>query len=255
MRVLAVAQRLDERAVDGQTLGKARRAPPRRPRLAQVGRDRRVVLGGAPEGLGGEPEARGVGQGPVARAAAPRAPGAYWPGSVTTADAARGSWPRPGSCWARRCRCSRSPPRASRPAAPPSARTDRASPPRDRSAGCRAARARPGARARRAGPGCRRARCGCSVFTRPSSISGKPVTSATSTTGTPDSRSSFAVPPVERISTPRAARPAGELHHAGLVVHAQERAPHSSSWGLPDPHAAAVDARAAPRAKSRTASG
>jgi len=44
---------------------------------------------------------------------------------------------------------------------------------------------------------------GCNVFTRPSIISGKPVTSATSRTVTPDSRSSLAVPPVERISTPK----------------------------------------------------
>src|SRR5574337_1246962 len=48
---------------------------------------------------------------------------------------------------------------------------------------------------------------GWSVFTRPSSISGNPVTSATSRTFTPDSRRSLAVPPVERISTPRAASP------------------------------------------------
>src|SRR5882757_8792927 len=40
---------------------------------------------------------------------------------------------------------------------------------------------------------------GCSVLTRPSRISGKPVTCATSVTATPCSASSRAVPPVERI--------------------------------------------------------
>src|SRR5450631_4522437 len=43
---------------------------------------------------------------------------------------------------------------------------------------------------------------GCSVFTRPSIISGKPVCSATSVTTTPFSLRSWAVPPVERICTP-----------------------------------------------------
>src|SRR5690606_1259017 len=38
---------------------------------------------------------------------------------------------------------------------------------------------------------------GCSVFTRPSMISGKPVTAETSVTGSPASRSARAVPPVE----------------------------------------------------------
>src|ERR1700722_12917235 len=46
---------------------------------------------------------------------------------------------------------------------------------------------------------------GCRVLTRPSIISGKPVYSATSITVSAASRSSRAVPPVERISTPRAA--------------------------------------------------
>src|SRR5436305_3506304 len=45
---------------------------------------------------------------------------------------------------------------------------------------------------------------GCSVFTRPSSISGKPVWSATSVTGRPASASSFAVPPVDSSFTPSA---------------------------------------------------
>ena len=45
---------------------------------------------------------------------------------------------------------------------------------------------------------------GCSVFTRPSSISGKPVWSATSVTARPASASSFAVPPVDSSLTPSA---------------------------------------------------
>jgi hypothetical protein len=47
---------------------------------------------------------------------------------------------------------------------------------------------------------------GCRVLTRPSIISGKPVTSATSVTVSPASRSVEAVPPVERSSTPLSAR-------------------------------------------------
>src|SRR5215204_3950592 len=46
---------------------------------------------------------------------------------------------------------------------------------------------------------------GCSVLTRPSIISGKPVTSETFTTGSPASAKAFAVPPVETNSKPRAA--------------------------------------------------
>src|SRR4029453_15125642 len=42
---------------------------------------------------------------------------------------------------------------------------------------------------------------GCSVFTRPSIISGEPVTSETSVTERPASGSAFAVPPVEMGST------------------------------------------------------
>ena len=43
---------------------------------------------------------------------------------------------------------------------------------------------------------------GCSVLTRPSIISGKPVRSSMGRTGTPASASALAVPPVETISTP-----------------------------------------------------
>src|SRR5271170_3372011 len=46
---------------------------------------------------------------------------------------------------------------------------------------------------------------GCSVFSRPSIISGKPVSVPTSTTATPLRASAVAVPPVETISTPRTA--------------------------------------------------
>ena len=46
---------------------------------------------------------------------------------------------------------------------------------------------------------------GCSVLTRPSIISGKPVRSETSRTASPASASALAVPPVETSSTPRAA--------------------------------------------------
>src|SRR3989338_2507261 len=45
---------------------------------------------------------------------------------------------------------------------------------------------------------------GCRVLTRPSSISGKPVSSATSVTGSFSSASSLAVPPVEISLMPRA---------------------------------------------------
>src|SRR5215469_8701616 len=47
---------------------------------------------------------------------------------------------------------------------------------------------------------------GCMVLTRPSSISGKPVTSLTSLTGMPALRIRRAVPPVEMSSAPVAAR-------------------------------------------------
>src|SRR3954466_6159078 len=48
---------------------------------------------------------------------------------------------------------------------------------------------------------------GCRVLTRPPRISSWPVNSETSATSRPASRSAAAVPPVERISTPRPARP------------------------------------------------
>src|SRR5688500_6841510 len=48
---------------------------------------------------------------------------------------------------------------------------------------------------------------GCSVLTRPSSISAAPVTSLTRVTGTPASAKAAAVPPDETISHPRSTRP------------------------------------------------
>src|SRR5665213_3291261 len=59
---------------------------------------------------------------------------------------------------------------------------------------------------------------GCIVFTRPSSISGKPVTALTSRTGMPDSRKRRAVPPVEIRSAPRAARPRANSDTPALSV-------------------------------------
>ena len=48
---------------------------------------------------------------------------------------------------------------------------------------------------------------GCSVFTRPSSISGAPVTAATSVTAMPAPESAAAVPPLDTSSQPSSARP------------------------------------------------
>src|SRR6185503_10514159 len=50
-------------------------------------------------------------------------------------------------------------------------------------------------------------RRGCSVLTRPSIISGKPVKSSIARTSRPDWRSATAVPPVETSSTPSSASP------------------------------------------------
>ena len=49
--------------------------------------------------------------------------------------------------------------------------------------------------------------CGCSVLTRPSSVSGKPVTSPTAVTGTPAAAMVLAVDPVETISMPASDSP------------------------------------------------
>jgi hypothetical protein len=75
-------------------------------------------------------------------------------------------------------------------------------------------------RSRRASrPPCMR---GCRVLTRPSSISGKPVTSDTSVTGRPASASSLAVPPVDSRRTPWACSALGKFDDAGLVGHGQQ---------------------------------
>ena len=65
---------------------------------------------------------------------------------------------------------------------------------------------------------------GCSVFTRPSIISGKPVTALTSVTARPASASVLAVPPVERISTPCAASARASVDDARLVGDREQRA-------------------------------
>ena len=64
---------------------------------------------------------------------------------------------------------------------------------------------------------------GCSVLTRPSRISGAPVKSLTSRTGTPASASACAVPPVDRISRPAAESRRRELDHPGLVRDRDQR--------------------------------
>ncbi len=65
---------------------------------------------------------------------------------------------------------------------------------------------------------------GCSVFTRPSIISGKPVSSDTSITGNPASAIALAVPPVETISTPCAASALAKSIRPVLLGHGNQRA-------------------------------
>ena len=72
---------------------------------------------------------------------------------------------------------------------------------------------------------------GCSVFTRPSSISGKPVSSEMSLTAMPESRSSLAVPPVETELDPQAGELAGEVGQAGFVGDAEDGAVDFGSGG------------------------
>ena len=64
---------------------------------------------------------------------------------------------------------------------------------------------------------------GCSVLTRPSSISGEPVTAATSVTGRPGVAERAAVPPVETSSKPQRDQPPAEVDQARLVRDRQER--------------------------------
>ena len=117
------------------------------------------------------------------------------------------SWPRRGPGSGRRCR---SPPPARRRPCPDSGRpwrTGRGSRRPDRPVGYRGA-----LMASRSSGRDRRARmpawmAGWSVLTRPSIISGNPVTSETPRTGNPAAESAEAVPPVDTSSTPRAASP------------------------------------------------
>ena len=64
---------------------------------------------------------------------------------------------------------------------------------------------------------------GCNVFTRPSSISGKPVTAATSVTGRPAWRRARAVPPVRHQLPAARHEAAAQLGQPGLVGHGQQR--------------------------------
>ena len=167
VRVLAVAQRLLQRAGEGEARREVLAAPCREP-----AGDRRVVGGGARIGRGRQAPAQREG------GAALRLDLGQRLGVVAPARSAprrgRGSWRRRGSSPGRRCRCSRCS-RRSRRRPRPSPRTGRGSPPRGRSARCRAppSARRCSARSRR--PSRPPWICGTSVFTRPSRISGKPV--------------------------------------------------------------------------------
>ena len=74
---------------------------------------------------------------------------------------------------------------------------------------------------------------GCSVFTRPSRHSGKPVRSSTLVTGTPACSMALAVLPVETISTPASWRALCQVVYAGLVVDADQRPPDRDPSQLP----------------------
>ena len=65
---------------------------------------------------------------------------------------------------------------------------------------------------------------GCSVLTRPPSISGAPVTDSTDVTSSPSSSSRAAVPPEATSSQPSVGEAARELVEAGLVVDGDQRA-------------------------------
>ena len=68
---------------------------------------------------------------------------------------------------------------------------------------------------------------GCRVLTRPSSISGKPVTSATSVTGRPAARKALRGASRGEQFHAEAGETLGELDQARLVGRAQERAAHT----------------------------
>ena len=167
---------------------------------------RGVVGGRVRERLGGERERASRGSARP-RAGARRGSRRTRPGSTTTPT--RREVLRGGADHrrARRCRSSRSTRRRTRRPRRPSRGTGTGSRRRGRTARSRARRA--GRRARACGgpPAGPRGSAGCRVFTRPPSISGDPVTSATSVTSIPASRSAAAVPPLETSSTPSSRRP------------------------------------------------
>ncbi len=139
----------------------------------------------------------------------------------------RGSWRRSGSSTDRRCRSARRPRHASRPAAPRWPRTGRGSRPRDRWAGCLAR-----ARSSRCAGRSRRARMppwtlGCSVFTRPPSISGLPVSAATSVDAEPGAAQRLGRAAGGHELDTEGSEPPAELQQAGLVVNGEQGARHA----------------------------
>ena len=71
---------------------------------------------------------------------------------------------------------------------------------------------------------------GCSVLTRPSIISGKPVRSSIGRTGTPASESALAVPPVETISTPNSSASARQNSTTPVLSVTDTRARLITGW-------------------------
>ena len=204
VRVLAVAQVAEPRQVasTGRPASAGGSAAPRRtrspsvPMVSSVDGDRGVVGGRCGRTPSGPARSGTRASARRARSSASSTAGSR-PGRRPPAR--RGSsWPPRAPCSGRRCRSPRSAPsngvrrvggRARERVEVDDDEVDRAR--------CRARRAPPGRPARS-----RRARmppwtAGCSVLTRPSIISGKPVTSETLTTGRPASASALAVPPVE----------------------------------------------------------
>ena len=177
VRVLAVAQVLDLLEREGQAvredvvgLGHAEAAVPSPPpaRSSRRSRPRSARCGGTSSGRSRAGWARrDRPRGRAARAAACSPPGRRPRCSGGSSWRPRAAW------WGRRCRRSRAPPRTARPSRP-CPRTGRGSPPPPRRARCACSFSE----ATCAGSS-RRARmppwiAGCSVFTRPSRISGKP---------------------------------------------------------------------------------
>ena len=70
---------------------------------------------------------------------------------------------------------------------------------------------------------------GCSVLTRPSRISGEPVTAETGVTATPRCSRWRSVPPVERISKPSSTRPRASASTPDLSD--TEMSARRRSWG------------------------